>query len=217
MCRRHLPGPSGTGVVPIHCVPSWAGRATNSIPHSSECGDCPLNASAHLSDDETRLLDPKQAGQASRVHRGLQEAITEGVIPPGVLLVSTDLASGYKVDLHVVAVALRGLAHNGLVYLHHRGAKVADAPSTPPIPHRSPRQARSHIELTIRRRLATRIYQPGSMLPRQRVLAKEFGVSAAAYRRAIQALVDEGFLIPSVNPRGTRVGDRLPRVETVPG
>ncbi|MFF0125846.1 GntR family transcriptional regulator [Streptomyces mirabilis] len=188
----------------------------NPIPNSSECGDRPLNASAHLSDDETRLLDPKRAGQAGRVHRGLQEAITEGIIPPGVLLVSADLASGYKVDSHVVAVALRGLAHNGLVQLHHLGAKVSDAPIAPPIPHLSPRQARSRIELTIRRRLATRIYQPGSMLPRQRVLAKEFGVSPAAYRRAIEPLVEEGFLIPSVNPKGTRVSNRLPHVETVP-
>ncbi|MET7685681.1 GntR family transcriptional regulator [Streptomyces sp. NPDC005423] len=175
-----------------------------------------MNASAHLSDDETRLLDPKRAGQAGRVHRGLQEAIIEGIIPSGVLLVSADLASGYKVDSHVVAVALRGLAHNGLVHLHHLGATVSDAPAAAPIPHRSPGQARSHIELTIRRRLATRIYQPGSMLPRQKVLAKEFGVSTAAYRRAVQPLVEEGFLIPSVNPRGTRASDRLPQVETVP-
>lgn len=176
-----------------------------------------MNASARLSGDETCLLDPKQAGQANRVHRGLQEAITEGVIPPGVLLVSTELASGYKVDLHVMTAALRRLAHNGLVHLNDLGATVVEAPTTHPIPHRSPSQARGHIELTIRRRLATGIYPPGSLLPRQRVLANEFGVSTDTYQRAIQPLVDEGFLIPSVNPRGTRAGDRPPPVETLPG
>jgi DNA-binding GntR family transcriptional regulator len=65
----------------------------------------------------------------------------------------------------------------------------------------------------MRRRLATGIYLPGSLLPRQRTLAQEFGVSPLTFRRAIEPLFQAGFLIPSVKPRGTLVGECVPQVE----
>ncbi|WP_367667097.1 GntR family transcriptional regulator [Streptomyces sp. DG2A-72] len=88
----------------------------------------PLNSSVELSHEETYALDPKQTGQANSVYRGLREAIAVGDIPPGTLLSSTDLASGYKVTRHVVAVALRGLTRDYLVALHHLGARVVESP-----------------------------------------------------------------------------------------
>ncbi|WP_432156179.1 GntR family transcriptional regulator [Streptomyces sp. bgisy153] len=160
-----------------------------------------MNDSAELLDEETRFLSPKRAGQANRVYRGLREAITSGTIPLGTILDSSrDLESGYRVDHHVVAAALRGLAREGLVHLHHLGARVVDVPIQTAV-----KQTPEFVERAMRQRLADGVYKPGTFLPRTSTIAEEFGLAAPAFRSAIQPLVYVGYLVGSVFPRGTLV------------
>ncbi|MDQ0773016.1 DNA-binding FadR family transcriptional regulator [Streptomyces aurantiacus] len=165
-----------------------------------------MDAPVELPPEETRRLGPKEAGQANRVYRGLREAITTGAIPPRVLLPATDLTSDYKVSRHVVAAALRGLSRDGLVHVHHLGARVVDVPEPGchpvPLPAATPGE---RVEREIRRRLADGTYRPGSLLPRQRILAEEFGIPLYAVRSTLESLYQEGYLINSVKPKGTLV------------
>ncbi|MFJ8785869.1 GntR family transcriptional regulator [Streptomyces sp. NPDC102476] len=168
-----------------------------------------MDAVNELLDEETRFLSSKRAGQAHRVYRGLREAITAGTIPPGTLLDSPrDLELGYKVDRHVVAAALRGLAREGLVHLHHLGARVVDDPIQAAL-KRTP----EFVERAMRQRLADGVYKPGTFLPRTSTIAKEFGLATPAFRSAIQPLVHVGYLIGSVNPRGTLVTHDVAEVQ----
>ncbi|MGX5184997.1 GntR family transcriptional regulator [Streptomyces avermitilis] len=168
-----------------------------------------LDAVNELLDEETRFLSPKRAGQAHRVYRGLREAITAGTIPPGTLLDSSrDLEVGYKVDRHVVAAALRGLAREGLVHLHRLGARVVDVPIQAAL-----KQTPEFVERAMRQRLADGVYKPGTFLPRTSTIAREFGLATPAFRSAIQPLVHVGYLVGSVNPRGTRVTHDVAEVQ----
>ncbi|MGW1039529.1 GntR family transcriptional regulator [Streptomyces sp. bgisy153] len=160
-----------------------------------------LDGAAELLDEETHFLSPKRAGQANRVYRGLREAITRGTIPLGTILDSSrDLESGYRADRHVVAAALRGLAREGLVHLHHLGARVVDVPIQAAI-----KQPPEFVERAMRQRLADGVYRPGTFLPRTSTIARGFGLASPAFRSAIQPLVYAGYLVGSVNPRGTLV------------
>ncbi|MDQ0765578.1 GntR family transcriptional regulator [Streptomyces canus] len=168
-----------------------------------------MDAVNELRDEEIHFLSPKRAGQAHRVYRGLREAITTGTIPPGTLLDSSrDLESGYKADRHVVAAALRGLAREGLVHLHHVGARVVDVPI-----QAAPKQTPEFVERAMRQRLAAGVYKPGTFLPRTSTIAKEFGLATPACRSAIQPLVHVGYLVGSVNPRGTLVTHDVAEVQ----
>lgn len=169
-----------------------------------------------LLDEDIRFLDPRRTGQANRVYRGLREAITAGHIPSRALLRSSqDLEPGYKVDQAVVAAALRGLVRDGLVHLHHLGARVVDDPSpnAEPASQRPPLTAPELVERSMRQRLADGVYQPGKLLPVQATLAEEFGMRVPAFRRTISPLYREGYVAASVKPKGTLV---TPRVLEVP-
>ncbi|MEV6949039.1 GntR family transcriptional regulator [Streptomyces sp. NPDC051172] len=168
-----------------------------------------MNDAAELLDEETRFLSPKRAGQANRVYRGLREAITSGTIPLGTILDSSrDLESGYRVDHHVVAAALRGLAREGLVHLHHLGARVVDVPISAAV-----KQTPEFVERAMRQRLADGVYKPGTFLLRTSTIAREFGLAAPAFRSAIQPLIHVGYLVGSVNPRGTLVTHDVAEVQ----
>ncbi|WP_171059897.1 GntR family transcriptional regulator [Streptomyces montanus] len=168
-----------------------------------------MDAVRELLDDEIHFLSPKRAGQAHRVYRGLREAITAGIIPPGTLLDSSrDLESGYKADRHVVAAALRGLAREGLVHVHHLGARVVDVPMQAAL-----KQTPEFVERAMRQRLADGVYEPGTFLPRTSTIAREFGLATPAFRSAIQPLVHVGYLIGSVSPRGTLVTHDVAEVQ----
>ncbi len=168
-----------------------------------------MDAVNELRDEEIHFLSPKRAGQAHRVYRGLREAITAGTIPPGTLLDSSrDLEDGYKADRHVVAAALRGLAREGLVHLHHLGARVVDVPIQAAL-----KQTPEFVERAMRQRLAGGVYKPGTFLPRTSTIAKEFGLATPAFRSAIQPLVHVGYLVGSVNPRGTLVTHDVAEVQ----
>jgi hypothetical protein len=73
---------------------------------------------------EVSGLDPKAACQADSAYRRLREAILDGVVPPGAMIDSTDLANGYKIDGEVVRAVFKGLTRDGLATDQGRSVQV---------------------------------------------------------------------------------------------
>lgn len=74
----------------------------------------------------------------------------------------------------------------------HRGTPAMSNPARWKAGDRQPRYLRIHSSL--RERITTGHWPPGSPLPSQRELAAEFGVSIMTLRQALQLLTDEGLI-----------------------
>jgi GntR family transcriptional regulator len=69
------------------------------------------------------------------------------------------------------------------------------------------------IECILRQRISSRQYAVGSRIPTRRELSEEFSASAFTLQRALDRLVERGFLVAK-GARGTFVCDRLPQQST---
>ncbi|WP_019070754.1 GntR family transcriptional regulator [Streptomyces hokutonensis] len=96
--------------------------------------------SAGLRLSEVSGLDPKAASQAEGVYRRLSESILDGEIPPGAILNSAVIATGYKTGGEVVHAVLKGLALAGLTSEHGRSVHVAASLDRPSGGRASPRK-----------------------------------------------------------------------------
>ncbi|MET8561192.1 GntR family transcriptional regulator [Streptomyces flaveolus] len=161
-----------------------------------------------LLDHEVAFLNLKQEAQASRIYRGLREAILGGAIPPATTMQVADLSDGYKAEVHVVRAALAGLAREGLTTASAPSVRVIAA--TVRLPTEGPAQ---HIERIMRQRLADRIYPAGSLLPPYDELAHDLCVPQKVLHRALEPLLAERLLSHSYRPLGVRVRPRATRRE----
>ncbi|WP_019061524.1 GntR family transcriptional regulator [Streptomyces prunicolor] len=155
--------------------------------------------------EETSRLRSGQAEQAQRLYRSLHEAIVAGDVPAGTIITSADLALSFQTDSRVVAAALRGLAHEGLISIERgRPKRVLGPPlQTDPGSTADPRVVQ--VEHTLRERLADLIYKPGQLLPERQDLADELGVPQSVVDAALGPLFIAGYLAHSLLPIGTRV------------
>ncbi|WP_149824153.1 GntR family transcriptional regulator [Streptomyces tailanensis] len=145
-----------------------------------------------------------QAGKAATVESALRKRIADGTYAPGDWLPTLDtLADEFGVAVSTVSVATAWLQQDGLVGSGRRRLYVID-PNKPDI---SPRLPHTDIEEILRKRLADGTYTPGSRLPSQAELAKEFGTHSNMVKEALRPIRSAGLVYYDQLRCGTYVAD----------
>nr|WSZ17571.1 GntR family transcriptional regulator [Streptomyces canus] len=168
--------------------------------------------------------------EVTRVVTSLQNLIATGGYPPGTTLPPQRLlAEEFDVSRDTVQRALRELTAQGLVASRQgSGTRVLGIPRSPApgLTGNDAHQSVSaqlnqmgdspHILSVLLNRIVEGTYPPGAMLPTQRLLAEEFGVSRDTVQRALRELSAEGY-VASRQGSGTRVLRTPSTRETPPG
>ncbi|MFJ7071226.1 GntR family transcriptional regulator [Streptomyces sp. NPDC098781] len=142
--------------------------------------------------------------EVARLVTSLLHLIDTGAYPPGsVLPPQRRLAEEYGVSRDTVQRALHTLTAEGYVESRQGGGtRVLRTPrtSTPAPAGRTAEQ----VVTALLSRIVDGTYPPGAMLPTQRELAGEFGISRDTIQRALRELNSQGY-VESRQGSGTRV------------
>lgn len=123
----------------------------------------------------------------------LRTDVRDGTWPVGEVRTLTALRTQYRVPEYLAADAIKLLKAEAVVETR---PKVGVRPKAAGVSWGAPDGERHtvHIERTIRQRITTGTYRPGTLLPTLAALAIEFGVSPSVVSDALKPLRDERLL-----------------------